>query len=204
MKTSCQEGRINQKRRTRATLLAAATTLVEAGEVPTIPEVADAAGISRATAYRYFSNQEAMLLEAMLERAMPEIDQIVRGWNESDGAVARLDQLVRTILEVVIEYDASFRAMLRASLDPDATRDRIRRGGRIHWLEQALHPVRAQFTTGEFDRLLNALTPYAGIEAVIVLCDIASLTPQQAVETACWASTTLLQSALSGIGDRSA
>lgn len=196
MKAESQAGRVNQKRRTRAALLTAAIELVEADAVPTIPEVADHAGISRATAYRYFSSQESMLLEAMLERAMPEIDRVVRSWDESHDAATRLDQLVQAILEVVIANDASFRAMLRASLDPQMVGEGVRRGGRLIWLERALEPVRDQLTAEEFRRLVVALTPYLGIESLIALCDIAGLEPQQAVETARWASSRLLHSAL--------
>ena len=58
-----QEGRINQKRRTRAAILAAAGVLLEQDQRPTVAEVADAALVSRATAYRYFPTQEYMLLE---------------------------------------------------------------------------------------------------------------------------------------------
>ncbi len=137
-----------------------------------------------------------MLLETMLERAMPEIDRVVRDWDESDDAAARLDQLVETTLYVVIANDTSFRAMLRASLDPQMAEGKVRRGGRIVWLEQALEPARDQFTAPEFRRLLNGLTPYVGIEALVSLCDIAALTPEQAVETARWASGALLRSAL--------
>jgi AcrR family transcriptional regulator len=49
-----QVGRVNQKRRTRAAIVAAAIELVEQGQSPTVAEVADAALVSRATAYRFF------------------------------------------------------------------------------------------------------------------------------------------------------
>lgn len=196
MNTKRQAGRINQKRRTRAALVDAAVELVATDSVPTIQEVADHAGISRATAYRYFSSQESLLVEAMLERAMPEIDGIVQQWNETIDAATRLDQLVQAVLNVVIDNDASFRAMLRASLDPQMAGESVRRGGRLVWLKQALEPVRDQLGPTTFERLVNALTPYLGIECLIALGDIAGLEPQQAVETARWASGNLLRAAL--------
>jgi AcrR family transcriptional regulator len=54
--------RANQKSRTRAALVEAAARLLRDGP-PTVAEAADAARISRATAYRYFPTQEALLVE---------------------------------------------------------------------------------------------------------------------------------------------
>ena len=53
-----------QKERTRWHLLQAARDLRSAGHVPSVADVADATGISRTTAYRYFPTQEALLAEA--------------------------------------------------------------------------------------------------------------------------------------------
>ena len=47
-------GRIDQKRRTRDALIAAARDLVADGATPTVEGAAEAASISRTTAYRYF------------------------------------------------------------------------------------------------------------------------------------------------------
>ena len=59
--------RVQQKGRTRQALLSAAVQLVTSGARPTVAEVADAASVSRRTAYRYFPTQEQMLVEAALE-----------------------------------------------------------------------------------------------------------------------------------------
>ena len=40
---------------------------MQCGETPTIKDAAEAAGVSRATAYRYFTSQQALLLEASLD-----------------------------------------------------------------------------------------------------------------------------------------
>jgi len=57
-------GRTRQKERTRAALLDAARQLLAQGRTPTVEDGAEAAGISRATAYRYFANQRALLVAA--------------------------------------------------------------------------------------------------------------------------------------------
>ena len=53
-------GRLAQKRRTREALIASARELVANGEAPTVEAAAEAASISRTTAYRYFPNQRAL------------------------------------------------------------------------------------------------------------------------------------------------
>ena len=62
-------GRTSQKRRTRDALLAAARGLVADGHAPTVEDAAEAASISRTTAYRYFPNQRALLAAAHPETA---------------------------------------------------------------------------------------------------------------------------------------
>lgn len=200
MESRCQAGRVNQKMRTRAALLATAVRIVEAGDVPSIPDVADAAGISRATAYRYFSSQEALLLEAMRERALPEIEQTVASWTDADDAIARLEQFVQTVLDVVLKDEATFRAMLRASLDPQAV-GRPGMGPTTHrCIAHMLKPVRSRLSESAYARLGAALTPFVGIEALAALCSLYDLDPQEAMGVARWAGKALLNAALAEAG----
>src|SRR5690242_10582750 len=75
--------RDRQTRRTKRALLAAADELFAEGRVPTVADVAERADVGRATAYRYFPTQEALLLETTFLgdssplRALPElVDEI--------------------------------------------------------------------------------------------------------------------------------
>jgi hypothetical protein len=63
-------GRQMQKRRTREALVSAARELVAEGEAPTVERAAAAAGISRTTAYRYFTNQHSLLAAAHPETTL--------------------------------------------------------------------------------------------------------------------------------------
>ena len=54
--------RTNQKQRTRQALVDAAKTLAANGRPLTIADVAEAAQVSVATAYRYFSNLNDLIL----------------------------------------------------------------------------------------------------------------------------------------------
>ncbi len=71
-----EKERVNQKRRTRQDLLQAAARLMKSGRTPTLAEVAEEALISRATAYRYFSSQEALLVEAPLDGVVPTPEKL--------------------------------------------------------------------------------------------------------------------------------
>ena len=44
-------------------MLDTATRMMQAGETPSVSAVAEAAGVSRATAYRYFPTQDALDIE---------------------------------------------------------------------------------------------------------------------------------------------
>src|ERR687883_677789 len=71
--------RPRQTQRTRRALIAAADELFAEGRVPTVAAVAERADVGRATAYRYFPTQEALLLETTFlgdSRAMREIPEL--------------------------------------------------------------------------------------------------------------------------------
>ena len=57
-------GRTTQKARTRPALIDAARRLLAAGRTPSVEDAAEAAAVSRATAYRYFPNRRALLVAA--------------------------------------------------------------------------------------------------------------------------------------------
>ena len=59
-------GRERQKNRTRRAVVEAASALVREGRTPTVAEAAEAAEVSRATAYRYFPTQDMLLAEVAL------------------------------------------------------------------------------------------------------------------------------------------
>src|SRR5688572_32428438 len=67
--TSSERG---PKARTRRLMLQAATQLMQSGITPSVTEVAEAAEVSRATAYRYFPSQAA-LVQAVVDEALGPI-----------------------------------------------------------------------------------------------------------------------------------
>src|SRR5882672_931690 len=165
-------GRIDQKRRTRDALVAAARALVSQGETPTVEAAAEAAAISRTTAYRYFSNQRELLVAAHPETGATSLLPD----DAPDDVATRLDLVIDAFTRSTVENEAQQRTMLRLSLEASAaerSRLPLRQGRGIKWIEEALDPLRAQMPEAEVHRLAVAIRSAAGIEALVWLTDVA-------------------------------
>lgn len=188
-------GRTRQKARTRDAMLTAARDLLAVGDLPTVEQAADAAGVSRATAYRYFPNQRDMLVAAH-----PEIEaRSLLGTNPPDDVGERLDRVVDELTRLLIENEPGLRAMLRLSLESEGNqRERLllRQGRAIGWLEDALQPLSGKIRKADVRRLVYAIRCAVGIEALVWLCDVAGLSRKQAVEIMGWSARGLLRAAL--------
>lgn len=188
-------GRTHQKARTRDALLSAARELQAAGVTPTVEQAAAAASIARATAYRYFPNQRALLTASF-----PELtDASLLGDAPPADPAARLEIVIRAITRQSVEHEQALRNMLRLSLqdDPAARADLpFRKGRRIVWIGEALAPLRDRMAPDEFDRLVLAIAAAAGIDALVWLTDIGGLSRKRAVEVMRWSARSLLSAAL--------
>lgn len=200
MKDQSQEGgRVNQKRRTREAIVAAAMRLSEGGTVPSIPDVAEEAGVSRATVYRYFPSQEALLIEVALDATTQVIDTSLAQIADDVPATEQVEAVVTAVLEIVVANEPAFRAMLAASLQAslsDSSERPLRGGRRVRWLTKALEPARAGMPEPDFTRLVASLSLLTGIEALVVMKDICGLDSDEAIETAGWAARALIRAAL--------
>jgi AcrR family transcriptional regulator len=188
-------GRTRQKARTRDAMVAAAHRLVAAGETPTVEQAADAAHVSRATAYRYFPNQRSLLVAAH-----PEIEaRSLLGADAPDDVSARLDRVVDELTRMLVDMEPELRTALRLSLESEGTdRERLllRQGRAIGWLEEALEPIRGKIPPGELRRLVYAIRCAVGIEALVWLCDVAGLSRNDAVKLMHWSARALLRATL--------
>lgn len=187
--------RTNQKKRTRIELLRAARDLVEAGGRPSVAEVADKAGISRATAYRYFSTPDEMIREAVLEGIADTIRVEPAPTDAGPAeAVARVDRLVGEVFRMIVAHESLFRALLGTSTMGDSTMRRA--GRRVGWLRAALAPLEPRLPPAAFDRLVNALALLTGVEALVVLRDICEVDAEEGEAVLRWAASTLVAGAL--------
>ena len=204
-----EEGRVNQKRRTWAALVAAAAELLRRGKVPTIAEVADAALVSRATAYRYFPTQDLLLAAAAVDLvAKEQTARLLQRAAEPADPEERVDAVVRADHAMTLAHEAAFRTYLSATLarrtPDDPARVPRRPGNRLRWFAEALAPIREQLDPTTFRRLLSALSLCVGIESIIVTRDVCALEPAEAEEVKRWAAQALLQAAIEQAGRRGA
>jgi AcrR family transcriptional regulator len=193
------QGRVKQKARTRADLLAAAIRLIRDGKRPTVEETALAAGISKRTAYRYFASQEHLLADAALEALRPILGEALETSLASGDAHARVGVLAAAMTRLSLSHEAELRTMIRASLDAPAqqTPGQPRRGQRrMDWINTALAPARAQLSDEAYERLASALAVCLGVDALLILRDICGLGPERIETVMAWSAQTLLTSAL--------
>lgn len=187
-----QTGRARQKQRTRMALVAAARDLVAlGGRPPTVGEAAEAASVSRTTAYRYFPTQKSLLLAAH-----PEIDATsMLPEGVGDDPEERVDAAVRGFMAMVVDTEAQQRTMLRLSLETDAESGQLplRQGRAIGWFTEALEPLADQLGDHGIRRLAIAVRAVSGIESLVWLTDIAGLTREQAVEQMVWSAVALVR-----------
>jgi AcrR family transcriptional regulator len=191
-------GRTNQKARTRDALVAAAQGLLAGGVAPTVEQAAAAASIARATAYRYFPNQRALLAASF-----PELSgSSLLGSSPPAACETRLDIVVAAITRQAVEHEPALREMLRLSLAPDPA-DRgdlpFRKGRRILWVTEALEPLRGRLPEPELDRLVLAIAAAVGVDALVWLTDIAGLSRAEAVDVMTWSARSLLRAVLAGL-----
>ena len=190
--TKIPKGRESQKNRTRKALVAAAGDLMRAGHHPTVTDVAEAAGISRATAYRYFPTQEVLWAEVALFASGGPLFPTVTKSVAVPEAVARL---VRRVGAWAYANEQPLRTILRLSLDPSTA---VRRPGhRIEWIADALAPARNNIDPETYDKLSKSLTLMLGIDPIVVMKDIAGASREQALDALEWSARTLVKAALS-------
>ncbi|MES9535854.1 TetR family transcriptional regulator [Actinomadura sp. NPDC000600] len=190
-------GRVRQKQRTRNALVEAARSLLEGGHAPTVEQAADAAGISRTTAYRYFPNQKHLLLAAI-----PIIDRpSLLDRDAPDDVHARLDLVITEQTKILREWEPQLRAALRVSLEqgpqaPPDIRPALRQGRALTWIEDALAPLAESHPQIVRRRLAVAIRAGCGIEAWVWMVDIAAMPRPEAATLMRESAQALLTAAL--------
>jgi AcrR family transcriptional regulator len=194
-----QIGRPNQKTRTRKDLLQAASRLMKQGRTPTLEEVAEEALVSRATAYRYFPTVDALLVEAAVDVAVPEPQEVFQN-EASRDPVARLQRVEMALNDMIIANEPLLRAMLAHTIQQGIQADENgklprRQNRRTPLIEAALAPARDQFKPGMLKVLTRALALIMGTEATIVVKDVLQLDDAEAQKMKRWAIRALVDAA---------
>jgi AcrR family transcriptional regulator len=205
-----ETGRVNQKRRTRAAIAAAAKDLLSQGVTPTVAQAAELAEVSRTTAYRYFPTQEALLIEVAVNTGVGDIEELVAqplgAATVEDRMLAVLGALNRRVLEDEAAHRTALRLYLDMSLGAPANDDEtpvVREGRRTRWIIQTLSQLDEDLSPAERRRLTAALSLVGGVEAIVTLRDVCRMRGDEALEVTEWAARALLRAALDEHQERS-
>jgi len=175
--------------------------MVGEGRVPSVPELAVAAKVSRATAYRYFPSRSA-LINAVVARSLEPVREFVPtatdGWQ-------RLREMFDQTFPRFKEFEPHMRAALQLSLEHGALERAglleekpFRRGFRRRLLRRAAAPLRRKLGPKGFDRLLRSLSLIYGIEPYVVLKDIWGMSDREVERLTRWVLDALISAALRG------
>lgn len=175
-----------------------------------MPDAADRALVSVATAYRYFPSAEELWWEASnvtfgdsatLARAAERIEAA------GSDPQARLEALVRGIGFPMLDDQAPYRRVAKIALEqwfrqldsPPDDRVPIRQGRRNDQIRRALSPLAGHLAKKDLDRIAHALGLVVGTEAMISLIDAVGLEVPTAKRTLLEAARWLLAGALAEV-----
>jgi AcrR family transcriptional regulator len=194
-----EKGRPQQRLRTRKDLLLAAARLMKQGHKPGLEEVAAEAMVSRATAYRYFPDIDALLAEASLDVDAPGADSLFPPGAPADP-VARLEIVDKALHDLVLARESQMRIMLAQTvvraLEPVAAEAiPARQNRRTPLIEAALAPAREEFSPAALRRLGHALALVIGTEGFIAAKDVLRLDDAETRRVKRWAIRALVEAA---------
>ena len=200
MASQTTTGRVNQKLRTRAAIVQAAAELSRTGRELAMPEIARAALVSEATAYRYFPDLAGLLREAIAGQ-LPTPDEALAAVADSADPVERVAAATEFLLRHVLARQGVVRAMIASTITRpgDAA---ARPGLRFGLIEHALAPLDA--APGRADgtgpaalaQLKLDLAVVVSAEALFSLTDLYGLEPEAAVASVVHTASTLTRAAL--------
>ena len=176
------KGRLAQKQRTREAILAGARKLIEEGRPVTVTDAAEVQGISKATAYRYFSDPNVLVAEAGLAVAVAPYEDII---GSAATLRARLAALAIYPFDLAVSNEHAFRIFLGTTLAAGVHSNvELKRGARrIPMFERAFAESSEQVAPAKRQKLIRALSTVTGIEAMVSLYDIVGADPKTARAT---------------------
>jgi AcrR family transcriptional regulator len=192
--------RSHLRRRTRKALLEAGARLLRQAGQPTMADVAREAGVSRATAYRYFDSVDALFCEAPVDAVVPLTEDLL-----AEAGTAAVEERValaqRALHDVSWRNAPQLRAMLahtlKRSIEPGRQAEvPLRQNRRLPMIEAALSPARERLDRERYRVLSAALALLFGTEAMIVFQDVLQIDEEEARTVEDWAVRALVRAAL--------
>ena len=180
-------------------LLSEAVALVRRGRIPSVAEVAKSAGVSRATAYRYFPSRSKLVSAVIAEALAP----VRRAVPQHGDAKRRLHELVDRTYSRFRDYEPHMRAALQLALEHQSLEaaglleeEPFRRGQRTEILATTISPLRSKLKPATYQRLLRALAVVYGIEPMVILKDICGASDRETEAVVRWMMDALVDAAL--------
>jgi AcrR family transcriptional regulator len=184
MSTQPGGGRANQRKRTHDAIVRAAVELTLTGREVTMPEVAEAALVSEATAYRYFPDLVSLLGET-IDGLWPSPAEALQPVASSSDPVERVTFACEFLLRGVLSYQGAVRAMISGTITRPGLAA-IRPGIRFGLIDYALAPFERDFADGDgrLAQLKRDLAVVISAEALFTLTDQCGLSPDDAIASA--------------------
>ena len=146
--------RADAQRNTDA-IIAAARDLLRHGALPSMSEVAAAAGVGRVTLYAHFASREA-LLDSVVRQAITDTDQALAALALDDDPVeTAVHRLVRTSWSV-LDRHRTIRGVALTELGPEALRDQH---------DPVVHHVESLIARGRDDGVFRTDLPHPWLVA---------------------------------------
>jgi len=167
-------------------LLQAAAELVREGRPPSMPDAADRALVSVATAYRYFSSAEDLWWEAS-NAAFNDEGPVTQAEERIAAAgsdpQARLEALIRSLSFHMLDDQVPYRRIAKSALEqwfrqadePLSQRVPIRQGRRNEQIRQVVAPLDGRLAEARHRPYAHAFGLVIGSEAMISLTDAVGL-----------------------------
>ncbi|HGN1706959.1 TPA: TetR/AcrR family transcriptional regulator [Providencia rettgeri] len=189
------------RKRTYVLLVNTALDLFEKGAMPSVSELALEAGVSRATAYRYFPTQSDLITAIVNESLGP-----ILTWRpQSEKTEERIGELLSYAFPRMFEHEGVLRAALQASLQQwaqsrsapmDMKDKQLERGNRKDILAMVTSPMKADYPQDIIDKVIRAFSVIYGSEIFLVLKDIWKMENSEVTELAQWIAKAIMNQAV--------
>lgn len=195
------------KKRTYDRLIETAIEALEQGEELSITELSDRAGISRATAYRYFPTKTD-LISAVVERSL---SPIFLWQSDKENVEDRIKDFLAFAFPQMLKHEGTLRAALSLSLKQWANErsqltektKKLVRGNRKEILSNLLQPLKEQLSDELFDKVIYSISIIYGSEIFMVLKDIWNFDNEQVIDLSQWIVKAIINQAKQEAQDES-
>lgn len=155
--------------------------------------IARGAGVSEATAYRYFPDLLS-IMEVAFVGVWPSAEEVMPSTDVCCDPVERVAIATEFLARGVLQLEGAVRAMIALTIARPDVAD-VRPGHRLELIEAALAPL-APAERDRLEQLVNDLSVVASAEALFTLLDLRKLSPEAAVASLVQTAKSLVRAAM--------